>query len=292
MGDHFVSDLLDYSNTLAWYVVESAVQLKEFLNSLAFQNPEETIVNKLLSYGYDRSATEVRTREEWERRGLRITVPDKIIYQLVMNKDSPLGYDVREVYDVGSTDGVYFRPKGYPDAGAFAERLIRYPPCPLVFPTETKIGKSKAEYVPEKQVIELTSGMRDEKEACHYLLREYAHFFLCGHMPDHYERAKHAVEALAVSYAVAIRFSFEPPVMKNIQLAEGLDVADVMKILEGLSFGIRELSEQIEHGPELKRKAEEKQRKQQAEKSHPEVKETASEVKIREFPTPPKIGRE
>lgn len=292
MGEQVVLSLLDYAKTLAWYAVESADQMKGVLKSLAFQNPDETVLNKLLSYGFDRSATEVRTREEWERRGLRITAPDKIIYHLVQNGKSPFGYEIREVYDIGSTNGTYSPPVGFSDAGAFAEGLIRYPPCPLIFPTETKIGKSKAEYVPEKQVIELTGGMRDEKEVCHYLLREYAHFFLCMAMPDHYERAKHAVEALAVSYAVAIRFGFEPPVMKNIQLAEGLDVSDVMKILEGLSFGIREVSEQIEHGPERKRKAEEGQRKQEKDKNHPEVREDASEVKIREFPAPPVFGKE
>ena len=217
---------------------------------------------------------------------------------------------IEELYDVSATNRDPPVVKKYIDAGLFAERLMLYPPCPLVHLKKAKTGKSKAEYIPDRNVIEVTSGYKDEIEVCHYLLREYGHFFLCekGRLavtkqekneeasdqkekeakPYHYERGKYGVDSLAIAYSICVRYGITPPELENVQPASGADAQDILKVLDGIDFSIGRVIRQIEEGPRLKRRVE---KEAQKEKTQEVQKAEDNGSSFRPFPKPPVLGK-
>ena len=310
MEEDFVKQLFDYVNQCVMYHVENADQMKRFLDFLAQMKSPLTVANKILIYGYDPKATEVRTREEWEKEGAKVLHPERELHNMKYMPGSKYEYVDRVMYDVTATDRKPQTYQPYKDAGAMAERLLMYPPCKVVFLEKAKAGKSKAEYIPEKNVIEVTRGFRDETEVCHYLLREFGHYFLkekeelraekngkeakageeagAKNGQVKYDRNAHGLEAQAVSYTVAVRYGIRSPTLENLQPYPRLQPKDLIRVFDGIDFAIGRITRQLENGPEQKRLAEQEAAKKKAAKKEPEE----VKPKLREIPSPPSLGRE
>ena len=248
MAEAFVKQLFDYLNSSVGHHMESAKNLKEFLGFLAKMQSPVSIRNKLLTYGYNPAATDIHTKEEWEKFGIRVLDENAMIYNLQKKPESPLGYEERIMYDISSTDATGKVFETFPNAGFFAERLLMYPPCPVQFREGNLEGNRKANLNLEKSVIEVTNGFKDEIQVCHNLLREYAHYHLSRmEKQGTYDREKHSVEAIAVSYAVCIRYDVEPPKIDVVTPPEG-KAEDRMEVLKGLDSVLGMISQQIEEG--------------------------------------------
>jgi len=261
MAENFVKQLFDFINASADHHLQSAENLKEFLTFVAGMQSNVTISNKILAYGYNPNATDIHTKEEWERFGITVQDESAVIYNLQHSPESKQKYVERVMYDISSTDATPHSFEKFPNAGFFAERLIMTAPCPIKYKAEQATGGRKACYDPEKGIIEVTHGFRDEEQACHGLLREFAHFYLCEAkqkqgakdkvMP--YDRDKHGVEAQAVSYAICIRYGINPPAIDVVSPPEG-EPEDKRKILQGLDYSIWSISQRIEEGGRQQRR--------------------------------------
>lgn len=303
MEDAFVRELFEYVNQCVLYHGKDSAHMKDFLKFLAHLRSDASVANKILINGYAPDATEVRSKEEWEQREVQILYPEKVIHNMVCIDPKEKVYEDRIMYDVSATDGNPTPFFQYKTAGVFAEWLLRFPPCPIRFLEEHKAGKGKAEYMPEEQVIEVTHGFVSEIEACHLLLREYAHFFLHERLRQknekiRYDRRNYGVDAYSVAYTICLRFGAEAPNLENIQPDGNLPAKDVLFIFTGLDYAIEKVSHQIENGPMLRKAAEEKARKekrQEEEKRKKEEKERkeneAKKIDPKEKPLPPELRR-
>lgn len=327
MDEEFVKELFNYVNECVMYHAENADQMKRFLDFLAHMKSSITVANKVLVFGYDPNATEVKTAEDWEKQGVQVLYPERVLHNMQFEPGSRYDYVDRIMYDVTATDRAPEPYQPYPDAGALAERLLLYPPCPVVFLEKSKPGKSKAEYVPDKKVIEVTRGFRDETEVCHYLLREFGHFFLkeweelrikestkesrknqveasdesTGNetyvkndkadpvKTYRYDRNVHGLEAQAVAYAAAVRYGIKAPTLENVQPDPKMQPQDVTRVFDGIDFAIGRITRQLEHGPELKKQAEWEAEKQAAEAKMKEKEMKEKKPKLREIPQPPNL---
>ena len=299
MDVEVVRMLSRYLDDCIRYHASDSAHMKSFLQFLARLRGNIPIEKKLLVYGYRPEATEVRTVEEWERRQVHILKPEEMIHNPVTVDNEKKLYADRILYDISATDGKPEPFMQFTVIGVFAEWILRYPPCPVVFMDEPKAGKGKAEYIPEKKVVEVTRGFVSEAEICHLMLREYAHYFLHEkHLKEkvdqRYDRRKYGVEAFCVSYAVCLRFGVQAPKLENIQPDSSLSPMDILKIFDRLDFAITEISRQIEHGPELRQEAEEKERKKKLEDEMKKKQEELEKKKQEEVdeslrPKPPKL---
>ena len=250
MEENFVKQLFDYLNNNAGHHLESADNLKEFMRFLGKMQSPISIRNKLLTFGYNPGATDIHTRDEWLKYGISVLDEDAMIYNLQKNPESPMGYEERVMYDVSSTDAEAKSFETFPDAGFFAERLLMYPPCPVKYRAGSLENNRKAYYDPEKGIIEVTGGYKDEAQVCQKLLQEYAHFYFCemdGVRKVPYDREKHSMEALAVSYAVCIRYDIKPPQIDVVSPPMG-KAEDRIEVLKGLDTVLGKISKRIDEG--------------------------------------------
>ena len=316
MDEEFVKELFNYVNECVMYHVENADQMKRFLDFLAHMKTPITVANKVLVFGYDPNATEVRTAEDWKKQGAHVLHPERVLHNMQFQPGSKYSYVDRVMYDVTATDRAPQPFQPYPDAGALAEQLLMYPPCPVVFLEKSKPGKSKAEYVPDKKVIEVTRGFRDETEVCHYLLREFGHFFLkereelrirerAEESEDkevpvnrdeenpiktyRYDRNIHGLEAQAVAYAVAVRYGIKAPTLENVQTDPKMQPQDVTRVFDRIDFAIGRITRQLEEGPELKKQAKLEAEKQAVEAKQKEREKKEEKPTLREIPHPPNL---
>ena len=283
MSEVFVKQLFDYLNSCVDHHLQNATNLKELLGFLAkFQSPV-SIRNKLLTFGYNPGATDIHTKDEWLKFGISVLDEDAVIYNLQKNPESELGYEERIMYDISSTDATRKSFEVFPDASFLAERLLISSPCPVKFRESLIDGNRKSGYDPDKRIIEVTSGFKDEEQVCYGLLREYAHFYFhedtikrnvergrnhtkgdsvdigsrgngdsCQYSIG-YDREKHLVEAQAVSYALCVRYDITPSPLDVVSPPEGKP-EDRMEILKGLDSVIEMISKRIEEGGRQQRR--------------------------------------
>ncbi len=259
MADDFVKQLYDYVDGTVKYYLESADNLKGFLSFLARFRSNVSTRNKILTMGYNLAATDVRTKEAWEKQGVSVNDESAMIYNIQQNKEG--GYSERVMYDVSVTDGNPVLYERFPSAGFFAERLILSSPCPIVFHEPPLVDNRRASYDPEKGIIEVTCGYKREEHVCYGLLREYSHFYLRENQmqmvgkgkTDEYDRDRHAIETLAISYGICVRYGIEPPEIEAVHPPEGKP-RDLLRILEGMDRAIQKISKRIdEEGMEQRR---------------------------------------
>ena len=263
MAEDFVKQLFDFINGSAEHHLKSAENLKGFLTFVANMQSNVTVSNKILAYGYNPNATDIHTKEEWEQSGITVQDENAVIYNLQHSPDRKQKYVERVMYDISSTNATPHSFERFPDAGFFAERLIISAPCPIRYKAGPISGSRKACFDAEKGIIEVTHGFRDEEQACHGLLREFAHFYLCenehrdkrgkAEKTKPYERDKHGVEAQAVSYAVCVRYGINPPEIDVLSPPEG-EAEDKRRILEGLDYSIFRISQRIEESGRQQRR--------------------------------------
>ncbi len=272
MEEDFVKQLFTYINASADHHLASADNLKEFLGFIARMQSNITVSNKILAYGYDPTATDIHTREEWESFGITVLDENAVIYNLQHQPDSQYGYVERVMYDISSTNAKLKIYEQFPNAGFFAERLILSSPCPIQFCDGPIAGSRKVFLDTEKGIIEATRGFKNEEQVCHGLLREFAHYYLREREMDHgskgkdkrgnrqtgilYDRDKHGVEAQAVSYAVCTRYGITPPVIDVLSPPEGSS-EDRRRVLEGLDYSVWSISQRIEECGKQQRKVSE-----------------------------------
>ena len=272
MEEDFVKQMFDYVNDSVGYHLGSADNLKGFMTFLAGMRSNITVANKVLAYGYNAYAADVHTKEEWESLGVRVTDENAVIHLLQHAPDSKYGYTDRVVYDISSTNATGIAYELFPNAGFFAERLLMYPPCPIKFSEKPLSNNRKSGYDPEKGVIEVTMGFRDEEQVCHGLLREFAHFYLyekemrgstygkgrndavgAEQKKVVYDRNKHGVEATAISFAVCTRYGINPPEIDVVNPPE-IEPKDLLKVLDGLDYSVQKISGLVDEGGERQRR--------------------------------------
>lgn len=270
MDVKFVKQLTDYVNKCVLFYAQDSAHMKYFLKFLAYLRSDISITNKVIVCGYNPESTEVRSAEEWAERNVHIVKPDERIHTPVcIDKENRI-YEDRIMYDISATDGKPESYMQYRNIGTFVEWVLRFPPCPVRFLEEHKPGKGKAEYMPDKQEIEVTRGFVSEAEVCHLILREYAHYYIHEkHRKENekfrYDRRTYGVDAFSVAYAICLRFGVAVPKLENIQPDSNLQPKDILGVFDGLDYAICKVSDRIEHGPELRRAAEEKARKEKEE---------------------------
>ena len=104
MADDFLKQLYDFVDGSVRYHLESPDNLKDFLTYLAGMRTDVSMRNKLLTYGYNPHATDIRTREAWEKDGFAILDEGAIIYNIQQVPGEKGHYTERVMYDVSSTD--------------------------------------------------------------------------------------------------------------------------------------------------------------------------------------------
>ena len=301
MDEQAVRETFEYVNQCTLYHVQDSDHMKNFLSFLGRLKADLSVTNKILVYGYNAKAVDVRTEEEWSTLKIHVIHKDQMIHTMRCTDPEKNIFEDRILYDVSATDGKLLAFQKYPDAGTFAERLLMYPPCPIVFLENAPPGKGKAEFDPGKKVIEVTRGFGNELDICHLMLREFAHFFIFsrlagkidepGERTVSYDRKIYGVNAFSVAYAVSERFGVKLPDIRNIQLNSHLDVRDIMEVLKGLDDAIEKVSEQVIKGPILKRVAEEAALAEQIRKEKEEEARKEEEEKIELGVLPPPPGR-
>ena len=248
----FIKQLYEFVDGSVSYHLGSTDNLKEFLMFLSGFHTNVSMRNKILTFGYDQKATDIRTKEDWERDGYKITNDSAVIYNIAQVQKGQ--YAERIMYDVTNTDANSDSYERFPNAGFFAERLLINPPCPVRFSNKPLKNNRRANYDVEKGVIEVTGGYKNETHVCYGLLREFAHFYLCENemrmmkKPDfEYNRDKHGVEAQAVSFAVCSRYGIEPPSIDVLSPPNGKP-QDLLKELELLDTALNKISKLIDEG--------------------------------------------
>ena len=258
MADDFLKQLYDFVDGSVRYHLESPDNLKDFLTYLAGMRTDVSMRNKLLTYGYNPHATDIRTREAWEKDGFAILDEGAIIYNIQQVPGEKGHYTERVMYDVSSTDMQPEAFEHFPNAGFFAERLLMYPPCPVRFSDNPLVDNRRASYYPEKGIIEVTGGFKSEEHVCYGLLREFSHFYLHENemrmikkegkdASVEYNRDRHGIESQAISFAVCTRYGIEPPKLDVVHPPEGRP-QDLMKILEGMDYSLQKISKLIDEG--------------------------------------------
>ena len=262
MAEDFLKQLYDFVDGSVRYHLESPDNLKDFLAYLAGMRTDVSMRNKLLTYGYNPHATDIRTKEAWEKDGVTVQDETAMIYNIQQVPGEKGHYSERVMYDVSSTDLQPEIFEQFPNAGFFAERLLMYPPCPIRFSDKPLTDNRRASYDPEKGIIEVTGGFKSEEHVCYGLLREFSHFYLrenemrtlkkegknaSDSTAFAYNRDKHGIESQAISYTVCSRYGIELPKLEVVHPPEGKP-QDLMRILEGMDYSLQRISKLIEEG--------------------------------------------
>ena len=83
MGNEFVKSLLKYVDDTTEALMDDPDRYKAFLAYLSRMDSPLGISNKMLIYGYDREATDIRTVMAWNMAGITVLQMDKPIYIFV-----------------------------------------------------------------------------------------------------------------------------------------------------------------------------------------------------------------
>ncbi|MCR4609899.1 MAG: hypothetical protein K5750_09440 [Eubacterium sp.] len=213
MNEEFVQELLEYVDQLTTVLMDDIDSYKKFLGFLGKYRGEQSIENLMITYGYDRAATDVRSEVEWNASGITVMNKGAPYYDLWKQRTDIAGRDetgrdetgsipdkylVRQVFDVRYTNAFVAPIPSFQDNGAFAEMVIASAPCKIVF-IEGRLqdevngksgsrfqdevkgksgGRLKCIYDSEKKQIKVTNDYRDFDEISQSLLLSYAHYYL------------------------------------------------------------------------------------------------------------------
>lgn len=270
MEDDFTKQLLEYVNGATIALLDDAERYKDFLGFLSRMDSNHKISNKMLIYGYDPEATDVRTMEEWNKAGVTILHDAARIYVLGYDGSSEAKYFAREVFDIRNTDAAKKGEIIFQDSGEFAETVMASAPCKIRFNDDKTSAKEKCIYDDEKKVILVTNDFRDYDEIAQSLLREYAHFYLNDlyrkaftdklrsaqkntnndmQIADnknheegglktaneyHYNREAHKAEALSAEYMVCSRYNRKLPEIPYIRRSVNISLAAIRTGLDNM----------------------------------------------------------
>lgn len=212
-----IKDLFSYSNSMADWVKTNPEGYQTYLK-VASATQGFTSANQLLIMGYTNGVKPVLLDDysSWINKGY--SVNDSPIYVMEHAPDTKYRYVIRTLYDVTNTNAAY-NPPEY-DKGMVLESLMRKSPCPLVYTDEPK--RSKAEFIPDRNVIEVTSGFKSFEEIFAKLSEEYAHCMIYKHMveasdkdknkavvPVRYTRGQNGFLAYSVAYMMSEKYNMQ-----------------------------------------------------------------------------------
>lgn len=272
MEDDFVKQLLEYANNATKMIIDDRERYKDFLAFLSRYDGNQRTLNKLLIYGYDPEATDVRTLEEWNREGVSSDVFSEAvcIYLLEYNESLAARYTAKLAFDIRYTihpdiNGIVFQ-----DSGEFAETLLASVPCNICFSEEKQASKEKCLYNSESKEILVTNDFKNYEEISHNLIREYAHYFLDEIYRDkytekyknekiqtkyEYRRDAHKAEALSACFMVCSRFNCKVSDIPFIRRDNDTALQSVRAGLDNMNIAFRKIVSVIYKGNEKLRES-------------------------------------
>ena len=245
MEDDFTRQLLEYVNNTTIALLDDVGRYRDFLGFLSRMNSDQKIANKMLIYGYDPEATDVRTAEEWYKAGARISNDATRIYLLEYDESSAVKYTVKEAFDIRNTDAPGKSEIMFQDSGEFAEVVMASKPCKIRFDDKAS-GKEKCIYDSEKKEIIVTNNFRDYDEIAQSLLREYAHVYLDdiyrkaftdkqkSSNEYRYNRETHRAEALSSGYMICSRYNRKLPEIPYVRRGSNISLAAIRAGLDNM----------------------------------------------------------
>lgn len=231
MENEFVKQLFEYVEKTTEDLMNDTERYKAFLEYLSRMDCILGIANKMIIYGYDVEASDVRSVLAWNMAGITVVERNKPIYILTEN-DSVSGGSFMEVFDIKHTNAPRNNLITFQDSGNFTEAVLAAAPCKVTFTDKKLDDKQKCLYDSEKREILVTNDYKDFDEINQNLLREYAHYHLediyrelhlkkqmndtskdsTGQSNDyHHNREIHRGEALSASYMVCSRYKQKTP---------------------------------------------------------------------------------
>jgi len=219
--------LFSDSNSMAEYVRTTPEGYRTFL-SIAAKSECFTPSNQLLIYGYGRGKVPdyLDDLSNWIANGYSINEDATVIH--VMEKDShaETGYKDRMLVDVSDTNALYNKPEY--DKGIVLEALMTSSPCKIEY---NESLTSKALYVPNRQVIEVSRGYKNIEQIFEHLSREMVHARIhmdmlakekgnTGNIKLQYPRSRNSFLAYSVSYMMASKYDMAPEQIEVTSLPE------------------------------------------------------------------------
>ena len=284
MENEFVKRLLKYVDNTTEELMDDPDRYKAFLDYLSRMDSRLGISNKIIIYGYDKEAMDVRTMMAWNMAGITVLQMDKPIYILSGNETD---HSFMEVFDIKYTNAARRRQLTFQDSGSFAETVVDVAPCKITFTDKKLENTLKCFYDSEKKEILVTNDYKDFDEISQNLLREYAHFYLEDiyrkiylkklmndmsrlnadntqsrdeqNKPEpiklaqdakdyHYNREAHNAEALSASYMACKRYQQKPPDIPFIRRNPTVTLNALRSGLGNMDTAFRNIIMTIEEG--------------------------------------------
>lgn len=263
MKNDFMSQLFRYVNESSISIVESADNFTSFLSFLGRHESSLTIANKILVYGYDKEATDVRTADDWMNSGYEISRDAAVIHTMEYSPSSGRGYSDRIMYDIRFTGkrNTVSEDRNIlttAESGTVSEALIRAAPCRIEYTDQARAGGTKCFFNPESQSIFVTKGFKGFDDINQQLLREYSHYMMdkadrADYVKAHkdlrgytYQRAVHGMEAVASSYIILKRYNRQPPDIQNVSVRRDTDPAAIRQSLNRIDIASRNVIRMLE----------------------------------------------
>ena len=257
MENEFVKRLLKYVDDTTKELMDDPDRYKDFLDYLSRMDSRLGMSNKIIIYGYDKEAMDVRTIMAWNMAGITVLQMDKPIYILSGNEAD---HSFMEVFDIKHTNAVRRRQLTFQDSGSFAETIMDVAPCEITFTDKKLDNKLKCFYDSEKKEILVTNDYKDFDEINQNLFREYAHFYLEDIYREiylkknqdtkdyHYNREAHNAEALSASYMTCKRYQQKPPDIPFIRRNPTVTLNALRSGLGNMDTAFRNIIMTIEEG--------------------------------------------
>lgn len=263
MKDEFMKQLFSYVNESSRNIVINADNFKSFLYFLGQFESNLTIANKILAYGYDPYATDVRTAQDWENLGVNISPEAVGIHTMDFAPKSAYGYRDRIMYDIRFTGkrNTVSEDRNIlmtAESGTVSEALIRAAPCRIEYTDLARAGGTKCFFNPESHSIFVTKGFKGFDDINQQLLREYSHYMMdkvdrADYVKAHkdlrgytYQRAVHGMEAVASSYIILTRYNRQPPDIQNVSVRRDTDPAAIRQCLNRIDIASRNVIRMLE----------------------------------------------
>ncbi|MBQ8912485.1 MAG: hypothetical protein IJ054_00370 [Lachnospiraceae bacterium] len=230
-----VKDLFQNANRMADYVRTNPDGYRNFL-AIAARCEHFTPSNQLLIHGFGEGKIPeyLDDYSNWINKGFSINDNATIIHVMENDNKSQTGYIDRMLVDVSDTNAVWH--KNEYDKGIVLEALMTSSPCRIEFNPELT---SKAVYIPNRQVIEVSRGYKNIEQIFENLSREMVHARLHLEMlsankdtPDNievsYPRNRNNFKAYSVSYMLASKYNMAPEQIEMSSLpSEWSNLSDI-----------------------------------------------------------------